>query len=404
MPLKDLPEVTPDKLRAHARRIKAKMEELGFKNVRVTGPGLGDYEQPPRPSNEKTVGARVTWAGLRERLSYIHPAFSGARPGPGIYPERRKNAKDKPELPYSGDDWVRLALCIAEGKIPLMDDEDHDWIQLLDDWSSGELWFERTGERLDLASLNYPEGGVARRIGAIETRASRVGKRVTIATIISYAADGGCTMPPHDEPTIPSDIGADYLRRGAAGKPSEVTLDPADPVRSAAHFLAQRYMQPTGLRELWTYSDTPYRYTGTHYAEVEDAGLKAQLYPFLQASFKATKNKVGRSGLSLGGTDLRLERVSVADLGRICRRSRRAMRRLSLGVLRGERDHRLPQRLAARRERGPHIVAAHAAVLQRSTRCRSTTMRKRRVRSSRRSSKRYGRTPSSKIASTHWPR
>jgi hypothetical protein len=76
MPVSELPEVTPAKLRELASRLKALLETLGYRDVVVNDGGADDAPVKPVASS----GKRLSWDALRKRLSFIHPRFDGARP------------------------------------------------------------------------------------------------------------------------------------------------------------------------------------------------------------------------------------------------------------------------------------------------------------------------------------
>jgi putative DNA primase/helicase len=93
---------------------------------------------------------------------------------------------------------VGIGLCLRDGDVPLLDGPrtPDAWSELLEDWSHGVLWEERTGETLD--HLNVPEQGVLERLKGDPRKPGEA--RVGIGTIIKYAADGGCPLAPDDEP------------------------------------------------------------------------------------------------------------------------------------------------------------------------------------------------------------
>jgi putative DNA primase/helicase len=151
-------------------------------------PELPAEERAPHRST--ATGRRLWWKLLRERLSWIHPAFNGTRPA--CYPPP---SPMRAPLKYDSDAWLTIALILRDGAVPLLDDELQDWITLIEEWSAGTLWLERTKERL--TDLNFPEEGIEARLGSKE----RIGgTKATVATIIAYALDAGCPLPPDDEP------------------------------------------------------------------------------------------------------------------------------------------------------------------------------------------------------------
>jgi P4 family phage/plasmid primase-like protien len=189
-PLAILPEVTPETLRAMAQRTKALLEELGYRDVTISD-ATGVKATMPRAT--LPGGKPLSWERLRERMSYIHPRFDGARPA--CYPAPSRKRASKP-LPYDGSAWLTIALCLRDGNVPLLDDDDHDWIGLIEEWSSGALWYERTGKEIDVTD-RWPDQGIAARL---QGEARKTGRIAGVATILSYAADGGCPLPPNDEP------------------------------------------------------------------------------------------------------------------------------------------------------------------------------------------------------------
>src|SRR5262249_55128358 len=116
------------------------VKAYSFDDVMRDIPGLA----PRLKKASATVGGRrVSWQNLRVRLSYIHPQFDGNRPAQ--YPALREG---KEELNYDSDAWLSIALCLRDGDIPLLEDHERDWLELIEEWSNGTLWRERTGEEL----------------------------------------------------------------------------------------------------------------------------------------------------------------------------------------------------------------------------------------------------------------
>jgi Virulence-associated protein E-like domain len=184
--LDELPLVTPEQLLEFAHETAALLEQLGYGKATVSF--AGGYGKCA--ASQASVGKRVSWQNLRRRLSYIHPEFDGARPA--CYPPLRSH---KNALPYGPEAWLGIGLCLRDGDVPLLDADEHDWFELIEQWSDGTLWFERTGERLTITT--FPEQGIEARLGGSKRQG---GALTTIATIIAYAADGGCPLPPDDEP------------------------------------------------------------------------------------------------------------------------------------------------------------------------------------------------------------
>jgi hypothetical protein len=182
-----LPVVTPAVLQDFATKAAALLDELGYRPATVSNAG---ERKPATPS--ASTGKRLSWEGLRTRLSYIHPQFDGTRPT--CYPPQSPN---RPALSYGGDAWLAITLVLRDAKVPLLDTDEHDWIELIEEWSCGALWYERTGEQIEVTT--FPPEGIEARLGGTKREGGAV---TTVATIIEYAADGGCPLPPDDEPKL----------------------------------------------------------------------------------------------------------------------------------------------------------------------------------------------------------
>jgi len=230
--LSGLPEVTPDQLRSFAKRAVTLLAQLGYENVTIADSGAS--ENQPKPS--AATGRRLSWDGLRRRLSWIHPRFDGARPD--CYPAPRRKHQQHP-LRHDGEGWLGIALCLRDGNIPLLDDEAHDWIELIEEWSDGTLWRERTGRDVEVAD-RLPWQGIAARLGDKMREGDRI---TTVATIIDYASDAGCPLPPDDEPSEwpaqPQAAGHD----AASGEPN--------PSKSKVRLIRATGVQPVKIDWLW---------------------------------------------------------------------------------------------------------------------------------------------------------
>jgi hypothetical protein len=286
VPLADLPPVTREQLIAFAHKAAALLSEIGYGPAHSSISG----EEKPADPEASSAGAdgRVSWEGLRRRLSYIHPAFDGTRPS--CYPAPSRKRQERP-LDYSPGAWLGIGLALRDANIPLLDDEPHDWLNLADEWSCGALWYERTSERL--ADLNYPPEGVRKRLAG-HTRRDGGDPKTTIATIIAYAIDAGCPLPPNDEPVemVANAFGGGLSAsepRGDNPRPGVLQLDRKTPYASAAHFLRRHYTEPDGTSRLIHYREDFYAWTGTHYRSLPEAQLRAEIYPFLDAAFQGNK-------------------------------------------------------------------------------------------------------------------
>jgi putative DNA primase/helicase len=278
LPFSVLPIVTRAQLMEFARKAAELLNELGY------GAGwlsLSGEEKAADPkATRASTGKRVSWEGLRRRLSYIHPAFDGARPA--CYPPPSQKRQEQP-LDYSSKTWLGIGLTLRDADIPLLDDEPHDWLELADEWSCGDLWYERTGERL--YDLNYPEQGVDVRLAGNKRQG---GTPTTIASIVAYAKDGGCPLGADDEPTELDDCTFDDEPTDNADE-GKLRLNSKTPYKSALYFLRSRYIEPDGTKRLIHYRDDFYAWTGTHYRAVPEEQLRAEMYPFLDAAYQGSR-------------------------------------------------------------------------------------------------------------------
>jgi putative DNA primase/helicase len=235
----ELPEVTPAQLRAYAHAAKELLEAQGYGPVTISG---DTSEQRKEPS--ATTGARVTWEGLAERLSYIHPQFDGARPDCYPQPNTRK-------LPYGPDTWLGIALCLRDGNIPWLGEEPtrEQRLELIEKWSSGDLWCDRTDKGINVTT--FPEQGIEARLGG---KASKHGNVTTIATIIKYAADAGCPLPSDDEPKpLASDTFAKFAAVAQIAANAGATLGSNDGYTNSGglSFRSMQDIKPVEIDWLW---------------------------------------------------------------------------------------------------------------------------------------------------------
>jgi putative DNA primase/helicase len=283
VPLAHLPVVSREQLIAFAEKASLLLTDLGYGAGWVSMSG----EEKPADATASSAGTgkRVSWKGLRERLSYIHPGFDGARPTCYLPPSQKR--RETP-LDYTANAWLGIGLALRDANIPLLGDEPHDWLDLADEWSCGALWHERTGEHP--SDLNYPEGGVRVRLAG---RKRQAGKSTTIASVIAYAMDAGCPLPPDDETTAIAQDGSGDAACGAGAGSAEqkcvLQLDQKTPYVSAAHFLKLQYSDADGTRRLIHYRDDFYAWVGTHYRALPDQQLRAEIYSFLHNAFEGRK-------------------------------------------------------------------------------------------------------------------
>ncbi len=214
-----VPLTTPDKLHEFAAACAKIFSELGYGVASVSG------VRSDQIVAKISSGKRVSWAGLRKRLSHIHPQFDGARPD--CYPAA---SPMKAPLSYDGDAWLAIALCLRDGEVPLLDTAEHDWLALVEEWSSGALWAERTGHHLIVTT--FPVQGIEARLRG----SRREGGVSTIATIVAYAADGGCSLPPDDEPAFETFKGP-ALDAALLSSETALAPEPALSKRSRYHFV-----------------------------------------------------------------------------------------------------------------------------------------------------------------------
>ena len=301
-PLANLPEASPENLRSTATALAEWLRTLGYAGAYVTG-DMG--QERKRSTASHATGKRLSWLGLRERLSWINPLFNGKRPD--CYPPPSQKRQAKP-LDHGGEAWVALGLCVRDGDIPLLDNDEHDWIELYEEFSRGDLWNERVRKagRPELivdCSACFPPEGIERRLAGSPRKD---GPKVTVASIIDYAADAGCPLRPDDEPigNAFEGVAEKFARQHGQREqqepnPEPVRLSKNSPMVSAGHFLAWRYVKDRRHKLLAYYRGDFYRWAGTHYAKADDGSLRAEMYLFLDVAidgdkpFDPTPKKVG---------------------------------------------------------------------------------------------------------------
>ena len=151
-PTYELPLATLNQRTEIVHRVMAFLERAGY------GPCFSTLEGAERKrAASGAPGQPLSWGGLRQRLSYIHPAFNGERPPSYPKPSAKRQAAP---LDYSGDAWLKLGLCLRDGDVLLLDRDEHDWIELIEEWSSGVLCTSaRASDRSDepLPGAGSPE-------------------------------------------------------------------------------------------------------------------------------------------------------------------------------------------------------------------------------------------------------
>lgn len=75
-----------------------------------------------------------------------------------------------------------------------------------------------------------------------------------------------------------------------------LTLDPKYPDKTAAEFVAARYVDNQGRRLLWRHRGVFYRYDGTAYRDIEEARLEAEIYEFVRPALTPVSKRGGGGG------------------------------------------------------------------------------------------------------------
>ncbi len=193
LPLAELPEVTPEKLRDFARRAAELLTRLGFRDVTVTGPGL-ERASPRQPSAQ--AGVPIPPAMLDEWLSFIKPS------------------EDRGE-------WWKIATAIEHDQLPLTEAQSAEQCHARQDaWSDGYLWRKRTGE--DYRPAGYDPEDNLRQLGEKPNRDHDI---AGLGTIYRLAVEGGYSGPPYAIPAAAEAFGAcEAVRAAKAFRPGFETL------------------------------------------------------------------------------------------------------------------------------------------------------------------------------------
>ena len=195
----------------------------------------------------------------------------------------------------SEESWLGLALMLRHGQVPLEPAQSVDWfIELLDDWTSGRLWAERTDDKT-FANPHYRD--LDSTLSRLGNSPRKDGNRTTIGTVIHKAREAGYT--PNEGAAHHLD-GTDDVEGLIPDAEGRTFLSYGSPSQSARSFLAQCYTHLWGeenipRRTLHHYRGAFYRWTGTHYAEVEPDTLTAQVHDFLEAAYIRVEGKDGKS-------------------------------------------------------------------------------------------------------------
>ena len=164
----ELPRVTPEQIRDCTKRIVDYLIATGaYVGVHATG-DIGADRELLKPAG--SAGEPVTPEQLREMLAYIKPA-----------------------APMGEGEWLGLGLMLRHGQVPVEPAQTGEWfIELLDDWTSGKLWRERTKGEFTNPLYDGLEGTLDRLDGGNrERQPSRTAGNTTIGTVILRAKEAG---------------------------------------------------------------------------------------------------------------------------------------------------------------------------------------------------------------------
>ena len=134
-----------------------------LKEVTFNLPEAAVKDKPATKSQMR--GDPIELATFRTILSYIDPAMAEEQ-----------------------DQWVGMAKAIRWGQLQLTSDEGIDWNQLLDEWCSGKLWIERTGDDSFGPSTYQGFEELLKRTG---DPPRETGRTIGIGTFVSLARANG---------------------------------------------------------------------------------------------------------------------------------------------------------------------------------------------------------------------
>lgn len=115
------------------------------------------------------AGPMVDANEFRQVLAYIDPTFAG-----------------------EFNDWVGFAKAIRFGEVPLTDKDEVKWESLLDDWCSGKLWKDRTGDQA-FEVVTYE--GIEKVLSDCGTKARTTGRKKSLRSFVKLAARNGYSGP-----------------------------------------------------------------------------------------------------------------------------------------------------------------------------------------------------------------
>jgi putative DNA primase/helicase len=185
---------------------------------------------------------------------------------------------------------------------PLVDDPDASKRrQIAHEFSEGKL--ERLGRYKDRRPSRYTSPGDVDTV--FDTMPPREGG-VRYGTVFAMAKAAGYDGPPAqqssaetfkdykpDQAEAEAETGEQPSAKersvGGTGSRELLRLNPQTPLLSAAHFLGRFYMARNGARHLQHYQGQFYIWTGSHYAAADDARMRSEIYPFLEAAFNGDK-------------------------------------------------------------------------------------------------------------------
>ncbi len=201
--------------------------------------------------------------------------------------------------PANRDDWLRVIFAVRDAKVLLPNlerMEPDEVIALLDDWASGSLWENHTGQKLTSCDVGNYQG--SEDVETLFNGRRGTGAAVTLASVVhlakEHAQKQGLQVPPETCQRGAAELGMRPVASPHGAIPANdddaapLVLSPKAPRDSAAEMLRREFTKD-GQIVLRCHGNEFHRWDGRRWVPVEPERLDAKIDDFLDGALRKAK-------------------------------------------------------------------------------------------------------------------